>query len=76
MYRRLSSLRKSRPFTHWNRRAKRAAVEIAAQIADALVEAHAAGIIHRDIKPQNVMLNTRGAVKVLDFGSAELRDEG
>jgi tetratricopeptide (TPR) repeat protein len=52
----------------------REAVELAAQIADALAEAHALGISHRDIKPQNVMLDQRhDLVKVLDFGIAELR---
>lgn len=43
-------------------------VEIVAQIAEALVEAHSHGVVHRDIKPQNLMITTRGQVKVLDFG--------
>ena len=50
-------------------------LEVAIQTANALQAAHAAGIIHRDIKPDNIMLRPDGYVKVLDFGLAKLTEE-
>jgi predicted Ser/Thr protein kinase len=53
-------------------------LSILLQISEALAEAHAQGVIHRDIKPQNIMVGPRGMVehfvKVLDFGLATVLD--
>ncbi len=53
------------------------ALPVAAKIAEALEAAHERGVVHRDLKPGNVMLGPRGVVKVLDFGLAvSLRRQG
>lgn len=48
------------------------AIDIAQKVALGLARAHECGVVHRDMKPGNVMLTSRGEVKVLDFGIAKL----
>lgn len=49
-------------------------ISYATQIGEALHEAHSKDVVHRDIKPDNIMVNARGQIKVMDFGLATLTD--
>jgi eukaryotic-like serine/threonine-protein kinase len=53
----------------------REAVRIVARVAEALQHAHAQGVVHRDIKPTNIMLLDSGEPKVMDFGIAKVPAE-
>ena len=50
-------------------------VELGAQIAEGLAAAHSAGVVHRDLKPGNVLVSREGAAKLLDFGLAQVAEE-
>ncbi len=51
------------------------ALEVARQVAEGLKAAHAAGVVHHDIKPANIMLTPEGQVKITDFGIAEFLEQ-
>jgi serine/threonine-protein kinase len=49
------------------------AIEIAAQVAEGLAYAHSRGVVHRDVKPANIMVPRDGPAKIMDFGIARMR---
>jgi serine/threonine protein kinase/Flp pilus assembly protein TadD len=49
---------------------KQEALSIANQVCEGLIEAHRLGVVHRDLKPQNIMIDESGDVKIMDFGIA------
>jgi serine/threonine protein kinase len=61
-------------FPPHGRRYWRWVAEVGRQVADALQHAHAQGVLHRDVKPANLLLDDRGAVWVTDFGLAKLAE--
>jgi eukaryotic-like serine/threonine-protein kinase len=53
----------------------RRALEIGLQVAYALLHLHSHGVVHRDVKPENILITEEGEIKVIDFGIAQLHEE-
>jgi serine/threonine protein kinase/Tol biopolymer transport system component len=62
--------------TKTRKRSWRKSVELLTGVADALAAAHAAGVLHRDVKPGNILIGSNGYAKLADFGLAKLVDTG
>ena len=63
-------------WVHRSERPWREVLSVYLQAAQGLVAAHEARLVHRDVKPENILINARGRVKLLDFGLARLRVDG
>ncbi len=61
----------------YNKLSPRIAIKIARQVCEGLIEAHRLGVVHRDLKPQNIMIDKEGNARIMDFGIARsLKDKG
>ena len=68
----VSELVDGQTLRHAGKLSQRQAIDLAVQIAEGLAAAHAAGITHRDLKPDNIMVTRDGRAKILDFGLAKI----